>query len=137
MESAGASWQSESRQRRKLQESWVQFADAVLQREAVLCRVSDGLAPRDFAGMFVDHADVDRILHQLPGLNGPYRRPTTFDASLHVVVDDARHELHASVCNEPTTRFSQLARSANLGRLRNPDGFGQWFHLLETPELVG
>jgi hypothetical protein len=58
-------------------------ADALLQRQALLCRAGDGLAPRELAGIFVDHGDVERILRTLPGLDGP--GPTDVSGLLAVV----------------------------------------------------
>ncbi len=52
---------------------WQVLADTILQREALLCRLGDGVLPHDLAGLYVDQADVDRILASLPGLGGPPR----------------------------------------------------------------
>ena len=37
----------------------------------MLCRLGEGVPPRDLAGWFVAPEDVDRILRTLPGLDGP------------------------------------------------------------------
>lgn len=50
---------------------WEVLADVLLQREALLCRLGEGVPPRDLAGWFVAPEDVDRILRTLPGLDGP------------------------------------------------------------------
>jgi hypothetical protein len=50
---------------------WERLADVLLQREAALCRIVAGIPPRDFAGLFIGHADVDALLRTLPGLDGP------------------------------------------------------------------
>ena len=37
-------------------EPWESLADALLQREALLCRIGRGVPPREFAGLYVgDH----------------------------------------------------------------------------------
>ena len=53
--------------------AWERLADALLRREALRCRLADGLAPHDFAGLYVGVDDVDRILSTLPGLDRPPR----------------------------------------------------------------
>ncbi|GIF25960.1 hypothetical protein BJ973_003230 [Actinoplanes tereljensis] len=52
-------------------EDWITLADALLQREALICRLGEGRPPRDFAGLYVADEEVDRLLATLPGLNGP------------------------------------------------------------------
>ena len=49
---------------------WKVFANGVLQMHAALRRIG-GLPPRDFAGIVIDDDEVDRILSELPGLDGP------------------------------------------------------------------
>ena len=50
---------------------WEVLADVLLQREAALCRIVAGVPPRDFAGMYVEDADVERALRSLPGIQSP------------------------------------------------------------------
>ncbi|HYN94204.1 MAG TPA: hypothetical protein VES42_10195, partial [Pilimelia sp.] len=50
---------------------WAVLADTLLQREALVCRLAEGRPPRDFAGLYVGHEDLERILATLPGLDGP------------------------------------------------------------------
>ena len=50
---------------------WQVLADTLLQREALVCRLGEGLLPHDFAGLYIGHEEVDRILRELPGLSGP------------------------------------------------------------------
>ena len=50
---------------------WEAFADTLLQREALICRLAMGRAPRDFAGLYVDDHEAEQILATLPGLAGP------------------------------------------------------------------
>ena len=47
------------------------LADALLQREALICRLAEGRPPRDFAGLYVTDDEVERLLATLPGLDGP------------------------------------------------------------------
>ena len=51
-------------------EPWEIFANGVLQAEAVLRRMSGG-PPNDLAGLVIGDAEIDRILDELPGLDGP------------------------------------------------------------------
>jgi hypothetical protein len=55
---------------RRVHPSWQVLADTLLQREALVCRLGDGVPPHDFAGLYVGTEDVDRILRGLPGLGG-------------------------------------------------------------------
>ncbi|MBW3606295.1 MAG: ATP-binding protein [Actinobacteria bacterium] len=94
---------------------WEVFADAVLRREALVCRVGHGIPVRDFAGMYVDDADAERILRQLPGLDGP--PPDGVEqvvAAATGQVEDARARLHPVAAS--TSRFGAIAGSARLGR---------------------
>src|SRR3954462_4857452 len=50
---------------------WTTLADALLQREALICRLAEGRPPRDFAGLYVTDDGVERLLAALPGLDGP------------------------------------------------------------------
>jgi hypothetical protein len=52
-------------------EPWTVLADALLQREALICRLAEGRPPRDFAGLYVADEEVERLLGTLPGLDGP------------------------------------------------------------------
>ena len=51
--------------------AWQVLADVLLQCEALVCRLGDGLVPRDFAGLYVGDDDVQRVLASLPGLGAP------------------------------------------------------------------
>ena len=50
---------------------WTVLADALLLREALICRIAEGRPPRDFAGLYVADEEVARLLATLPGLDGP------------------------------------------------------------------
>jgi len=82
------------------------LADTLLQREALVCRLGHGLMPHDFAGLYVDHDEVTRILDELPGLAGP--RP------------DEVAELADRLAPEMT-----LARRQFVESLRGPSGFAR------------
>lgn len=94
-------------------EPWERFADAVLQREAAVCRIGLGLPVRDFAGMYVDHEDVDRILNTLPGLDGADHAPAgeVFE-TLTPTVEKTRADLHDSMGG--AGRMAGAARNAGL-----------------------
>jgi hypothetical protein len=111
--------------------AWQRFADAVLHREALRCRVGEGRQPRDAAGLYVDHADVERILGQLPGLDGP---PDTalrpIDDAVGPVIERTRAELHRGLADGSTgaaprahvqarprdDAFARAVHGARLGR---------------------
>ncbi len=93
---------------------WERLADALLQRHALLCRVGDGLAPRDFAGVFVDNDDVDRILRSLPGLDGPAETDLSdLLASVDPVVEAARADFVSSL-GEPADGLAVAASNVGL-----------------------
>lgn len=52
-------------------DQWIVLADALLQREALICRLAEGRPPRDFAGLYVADEEIERLLATLPGLDGP------------------------------------------------------------------
>ena len=92
---------------------WERLADALLQREAIICRLGEGVPPRDLAGWFVAPEDVDRILRTLPGLDGPapeLAAPLREQLDAHVA--DAREEFAASLIEESV--MPDLARRARL-----------------------
>ena len=93
---------------------WETLADVILQRLAMLARIGDGLQPHDFAGMFVDHADVDRILAQLPGLDGP--RPADLAPLLEATepaLTEARQRFEEAL-DAGESAFARLATAAGL-----------------------
>ena len=65
---------------------WQRYADAVLVREAALCRVVSGVPPRDDAGLFVGDDEIDALLRGLPGLDGP---AADVVGRIHAVLDPA------------------------------------------------
>jgi hypothetical protein len=90
-----------------------QFADAIIQREALAARVGEGRLPRDFAGMYVDHTDVDRILGELPGLDGP--DPQAIEAKTRhasEAIDVARGSFRSWL--ESADLFPEITRFARL-----------------------
>ncbi len=94
-------------------EAWERYADALLQREALLWRIGGGVAPRDAAGWFVSDAEVDAILAGLPGTDGadPARARVLRDR-VDPVVDAAGEEFRASL--RARGRFSRLVARAGL-----------------------
>ena len=93
--------------------AWEALADALLQREALLCRFGEGVPPRDLAGWFVAPEDVDRILRTLPGLDGPspeVAAPLLEQLDGYLV--DARQAFTTSMAGD--SRLADLARRASL-----------------------
>jgi hypothetical protein len=93
--------------------AWEALADALLQREALLCRFGEGVPPRDLAGWFVAPEDVDRILRTLPGLDGPapeVAAPLLEQLDGYLV--DARRAFTTSMGGD--SRLADLARRASL-----------------------
>ncbi|MEU6592098.1 ATP-binding protein [Streptomyces sp. NPDC046881] len=91
------------------------LADTLLQREALICRVGEGVSPRDFAGLYVAREDLDRVLRTLPGLDGPDR------SAVHGVRDHlapglaaARELFAASLDGDRDDAFTTLVRRAGL-----------------------
>ncbi|MCC2316281.1 ATP-binding protein [Cellulomonas xiejunii] len=75
---------------------WERFADVVLAADAAVCRVVQGVPPRDFAGLYVGDDEVDALLMTLPGLDGPLpEQVAPLRARLDPHVDAARAALHA------------------------------------------
>jgi hypothetical protein len=94
-------------------EPWAALADVVLQREALVCRVADGRPPRDFAGLYVAHDDLDRILATLPGLDGPGpERVAAIRQRTEPEVTRARRRFAAALTGP--SPFAGIVRSARL-----------------------
>src|SRR5436305_10652726 len=98
---------------RSVHPPWQVLADTLLEREALVCRLGDGMLPHDFAGLYVGGEEVDRILRGLPGLGG-----ATVDKvrplldSLAPAVAAAREAFVGSLTGpEP---FARMARRAGL-----------------------
>ncbi len=93
--------------------AWEAYADAVLQRRGLLCRLGRGVPPRDLAGWFVADAEVDEILRSLPGLGGaPPGSNAELEQSLHEHLARADDALIASLDGDD--RFADLVRRAGL-----------------------
>jgi hypothetical protein len=95
-------------------EPWERFADAVLRRAGLLCRVARGEPPRDLPGLYVDDADADRLLAELPGLDdgGESDHIAAIRRLTDPVLDRSRVELIASLSG--ASRFAAIARAAQL-----------------------
>ncbi|GIG41145.1 ATP-binding protein [Cellulomonas phragmiteti] len=95
--------------------AWERFADVVLAADAAVCRVVQGVPPRDFAGMYVGDEEVDALLATLPGLDGPApERVAPLRARLEPHVTAARVALHAWV----RTGEDGLARACRYAGVR-------------------
>src|SRR3954468_2791880 len=98
---------------RRMHPPWQVLADTLLQREALTCRLGDGIAPHDFAGLYVGSADVDRILAALPGLTGASaQRVEALRRDLAPGVAAAREAFTGFLAGEST--FARIVRSGRL-----------------------
>jgi hypothetical protein len=92
---------------------WQVLADTLLQREALVCRLGDGVLPHDFAGLYVGAEEVDRILRGLPGLAGA--SPDKVQPLLHSLapgVAAARESFAESLSTADP--FGRIVRRAGL-----------------------
>lgn len=93
-------------------EPWEIFANGLLQAEAVLRRMSGG-PPNDLAGLVIGDTEIDRILDELPGLDGPAaEQVATVRADLDAHISPLRDAFHASLAKQ--SRFTTTARRAGL-----------------------
>jgi hypothetical protein len=96
---------------------WLVLADTLLQREALVCRLGEGLLPHDFAGLYIGHDEVDRILAELPGLAGPpAERVAELLGRLEPEVVLARKQFAESLAAERSD-FDRLVRGIGLNEL--------------------
>lgn len=96
---------------------WERFADVVLAADAAVCRVVQGVPPRDFAGLYVGDDEVDALLAALPGLDGPTTEQVApLRARLDPHVAAARAALHAWA----RTGDDDLARACRYAGARGP-----------------
>jgi hypothetical protein len=94
---------------------WERFADALLMREAALCRVVSGVPPRDTAGLFVGDDEVDALLRSLPGLDGPDAPSTErIEHLFDPLVEMARSRLRQWSRAEDDS-IARVARELGLG----------------------
>lgn len=110
---------------------WEAFADTLLQREALICRLAMGRAPRDFAGLYVDDHEAEHILATLPGLAGPTPEQTLAvkarlqpalakaDAGFQSWLDAAASGPESAIDDpdDPGTDFARVAVAARLSAL--------------------
>jgi hypothetical protein len=93
---------------------WQVMADTLLQREALVCRLGEGLLPHDFAGLYIGHDEVDRILAELPGASGPAaERVEALLQQLEPELVLARKQFAESLAEGRST-FDRLVRNAGL-----------------------
>ena len=96
-------------------EPWTDLADALLQREALICRLAEGRPPRDFAGLYVADDEVERLLAGLPGLDGPGpERVAAVRAGAAAPVFRARAAFTAALTGPPASRFAAMVAAARL-----------------------
>jgi hypothetical protein len=95
-------------------EPWAVLADTLLQREALVSRLAEGRPPRDFAGLYVGHEELERALADLPGLDGPGpERVAAIRAGMAQRVSEVRTAFAASLKGDG--RFAAVTRHAHLG----------------------
>ncbi|UZN02555.1 AAA family ATPase [Cellulomonas sp. S1-8] len=95
--------------------AWERFADVVLAADAAVCRVVQGVPPRDFAGMYVGDDEIDALLATLPGLDGPVpAQVAPLRARLDPYVAEVRAALHAWA----RTGDDELARACRYAGAR-------------------
>jgi hypothetical protein len=94
-------------------EPWERFGAGLLQVQALLRRLG-GVVPRDFAGLVIEDAEVDRLLTTLPGLDLP-EEDETAEAEERVAprLEELRLEFHDSL-EGAATPFVTIARNARL-----------------------
>jgi AAA+ superfamily predicted ATPase len=96
---------------------WQVLADTLLQREALVCRLGEGLLPHDFAGLYIGHEEVDRILAELPGASGPAAdRVQALLQQLEPELALARKQFAESLAEGHST-FDRLVRNTGLDEL--------------------
>ena len=101
---------------------WQVYADTLLQRAALLCRLGDGRLPHDFAGLYVGDDEVDRVLATLPGLSGPPAdQVAALVTRLRPELDAAQarfaatlRETRPSGASEDNDRFTRLVTDCRL-----------------------
>ncbi len=86
-------------------EPWEAFADAVLVGKAEQWRARRDAPPSDLPGLYVDDAEVDRLLSEPPGTRAD-------DAMLRASMDVMRAAFHASLVDG--SRFTEIVRHAEL-----------------------
>jgi len=93
---------------------WQVLADTLLQREALVCRLGEGLLPHDFAGLYIGHDEVDRILAELPGASGPAaQRVAEVRDRLEPELTVARKQFAESLADGDTS-FDRLVRNIGM-----------------------
>ena len=94
-------------------EPWERLGAGLLQIEALLRRLG-GVEPRDFAGLVIEDAEVDRLLTTFPGLDIPDDDDTA-EAIERVAprLEELRADFEASLDGQPTP-FVAIVRQARL-----------------------
>jgi hypothetical protein len=92
--------------------AWENFADALLVRQALLVRMGQGRPPDDFAGLYVDDADVERLVGELPGFASVSPSDGTAEKQLGEMVAEARDAFARSL--EIASVFAGIVSRAHL-----------------------
>jgi AAA+ superfamily predicted ATPase len=88
------------------------LADVLLQRQALIARLELGIVPHDFAGLYVDEGEVERILAQLPGISTSGSDDATVAIATSQDVLEARRAFVASLVGDD--EFANVVRNACL-----------------------
>lgn len=91
--------------------AWQEFGNALVQYHAVLRRLT-GLPPNDMAGVFIGDAEIDRVVSELPGLDGPSTdQLEPIRQQLAPALESCRMEFHKALgySEEP---FYRIARNS-------------------------
>ncbi len=94
--------------------AWLALADALIQRDALLVRMGGGVPPGDLAGLVIEDEEVDRLLLELPGLDGaaaPDVGPVA--AKLGGRIEELRAAFHRDLA-EPSSMFTGICWNARL-----------------------
>ncbi len=111
-------------------EPWLVLADLVLQREAAIARLGRGAPPREFAGLYIGDEELDRLMGELPGLDGAgAEQAAEVRAEFEERLDEARTAFADSL-QTPDSQFAILAWNAGLSTAE-----AEVFALLAAVEL--
>ncbi len=94
-------------------DEWMQLADVVLQRAALVARLARDRAPDPLAGLKVDEDDLAALLGEIPGLEEASARADEVEEATASEVALAEKRFAESLAGDG--RFAELARRAGLG----------------------
>ncbi len=96
------------------QPAWLAFADALIQQEALIARVGRGAPPRDFAGLYIGEEELDRLMAELPGMDGATPQEAgDLRQQFAPRIADHRKQLRESL-EEPDDQFGVICWNAGM-----------------------